>query len=112
MEITERRSGDVVILELSGRLVIGDESQVGDRIANLLDAGERKILIGMASVSVLDSSGVGVLVSAHTAAESAGTEVAFAQLTPRVGQVLKITGLTGVLGIFDSLEEGLSSFSR
>ncbi len=111
MEITERRSGDVVILELSGRLVIGDESQVRDRIANLLDAGERKILIGMAGVSVLDSSGVGVLVSSHTAAESAGAEVMFAQLSPRVGHVLEITGLIGVLGIFDSLEEVLSSFS-
>ena len=112
MNITERRSGgDVVILELSGRLVIGDDSQARERIANLLAVGERKILIGMGGVSVMDSSGVGVLVSAHNAAESAGAEVKFAQLSPRVGHVLKITRLIDVLDTFDSLEGALSSFS-
>ena len=112
MKITERRSGDVVILEFSGRLAIGDgDSQARDRIATLLAAGERKVLIGMAGVTVLDSSGVGELVAAHNAATSAGAKIRLAQLSPRVGEVLKITQLIGVLEIFDSLEEGLSSFS-
>ena len=112
MKITERRSGDVVILEFSGRLAIGDgDSQARDRIATLLAAGEHKVLIGMAGVTVLDSSGVGELVAAHNAATSAGAKIRLAQLSPRVGEVLKITQLIGVLEIFDSLEEGLSSFS-
>ena len=72
MRITERRSGDVVILEFFGRLVIGDDRQAREKIANLLAGGERKILIGMAGVSVLDSSGVGELLSAFSAAKSTG----------------------------------------
>ncbi len=112
MEITERRSGGVAILEFSGRLVIGDgDSQARERIAALLAAGERKVLIGMAGVTVLDSSGVGELVAAHNAATSAGAKIGLAQLSPRVGELLEITQLTGVLEIFDTLEEGLSSFS-
>jgi len=112
VEITERRSGDVVILEFSGRLVIGDgDSQTRKRIATLLTGGERKILIGMAGVSALDSSGVGELAAARNAATSAGAEIRLAQLSPRVGSVLKTTLLIGVFEIFDSLEEGLSSFS-
>ena len=112
MEITERRSGDVVILEFSGRLAIGDgDSQARERIAALLAAGERKVLIDMAGVTVLDSSGVGELVAAYNAATSAHAKIGFVRLSPRVGELLKITQLIGVLEIFDSLEDGLSSFS-
>lgn len=111
MEITERRSGDVVILEFSGRLSIGDGDKVArDRIATLLAAGERKLLLGMAGVSVLDSSGVGELVAALNAAKEAGAEIRLAQLTPRVGEVLKITQLIGVFEIFDDIEKGVASF--
>ena len=81
------------------------------RESALLAAGERKILIGMAGVTVLDSSGVGELVAAHNAAASVGAKIGLVQLSPRVGELLKITRLTGGLEIFDTLEEGLSSFS-
>jgi len=111
MEITERRSGDVVILEFSGRLSIGEgDKEARDRIATLLAAGERKLLLGMAGVSVLDSSGVGELVAALNAAKEAGAEIRLAQLTPRVGEVLKITQLIGVFEIFDDIEKGVASF--
>ena len=113
MKITERRSGDVVILEFGGRLTIGDgDSEARERIATLLTGGARKILIGMVGVSALDSSGVAELVAARNAATNAGAEIRLAQLSPRVGDVLKTTHLIGVFEIFDSLEEGLSSFSR
>ncbi len=70
MEITERRSGDVAILEFSGRLAIGaGVSQAKERIAALLAAGERKILLGMAGVTVLDSSGVELDTTNRLAAE-------------------------------------------
>ncbi len=112
MEITERRSGDVVILEFSGRMCIGDgDSQARERLASLRAAGERKILIGMAGISVLDSSGVGELIAARNAAESADAEIRLAELSPRVGEVLKVTQLIGVFQIFDSVDEGVSSVS-
>ena len=93
-------------------MCIGDgDSEAGERLANLLAAGERKILIGMAGVSVLDSAGVGELIAALNAAKDADGEIRLAQLAPRVGEVLKITQLDGVFQIFDSVDEGLSSFS-
>ncbi len=112
MEITERRSGDVVILEFSGRMCIGDgDVQARERLASLRAAGESKVLIGMAGVSHLDSSGVGELIAARNEAEKADAEIRLAQLAPRVGLVLKVTRLDGVFQIFDSVDEGLSSFS-
>ena len=112
MEITERRTGDVVVLEFFGRLAIGDgDSEARERIATLLTGGERKILIGMAGISSMDSSGIGELVAARIVATNAGAEIRLAQLSPRVGDVLKSTQLIGIFQIFDSLEEGLSSFS-
>ncbi len=112
MEITERRSGDVAILEFSGRLAFGvGDSQARERIAALLAAGERKVLIGLAGVTGLDSSGVSELVAAQIAATDASAELGLAQLSPQVAQVFKITHVTGVFEIFDSLEEGLLSLS-
>ena len=112
MKITEHRSGDVVILEFSGHMCIGDgDRQARERLTSLLAAGERKVLIGMAGVSVLDSSGVGELVAAHNAAKDNNAEIRLAELSPRVGEVLKVTQLIGVLKIFDTIDEGVSSFS-
>ena len=112
MQITERRSGGVVILEFSGRLVLGDgDRQAKEKITTLLAAGEREVLIGMAGVKVLDPTGVGELVAAHNAAASVGARIGLAQLSPRVSELFRIAQLIGVLEIFDSLEEGLSSFS-
>ena len=111
MEITERRSGDVAILELSGRLALGEgDRQAREGIAALLANGERKVLIGMAGVTVLDSSGVGELVRARNAAASAGAEIKLAELSPRVSRVLRITHLTDVFEIFDNLDEGVASY--
>jgi len=112
VEIAERRSGDVTILEFSGRLAFGDgDGQARERIAAILAVGERKVLIGLAGVTALDSSGVGELVAAHIAATDVSAEIGLAQLSPRVAEVLKITHVIDVFKIFDSLEEGLVFFS-
>ena len=109
MRITERRSGEVAILEFSGRPAFGiSDSQARERVAALLASGERKVLIGLAGVSGIDSSGVSKLVAAHIAATDASAELGLAQLSPRVAEVHRIAG---VFEIFDSLEEGLLSLS-
>lgn len=112
MDIKEQRSGSVVILQLAGRLSIGEgDGQLRDRLSTLITGGEKNILIGMAGVTTLDSSGVGELVAARLAAAEAGAKIKLAELSPRVGQVLKITQLIGVFEIFDSVDEGMASFS-
>ena len=112
MDIRENRSGSVVVLELAGRLSIGEgDGQLRDRLATLIAGGEKQILINMSGVSVLDSSGVGELVAARLAAAEAGAKIKLAELSPKVGDVLRITQLIGVFEIFDAVDEGTASFS-
>ncbi len=112
MEIKENRSGDVVVVEVFGRLSIGEgDSAIRDRLAMLLMAGEKKILVGMSGVTALDSSGIGELVAARQAAVENDAQIKLAQLSPKVGQVLKVTQLIGVFEIYDTLDEGLASFA-
>ena len=112
MDIRENRSGNVVVLELAGRLSIGEgDGQLRDRLATLIAGGEKEILINMSGVTVLDSSGVGELVAARLAAAEAGSKIKLAELSPKVGDVLRITQLIGVFEIFDTVGEGTASFS-
>ena len=111
MDVTESRSGEVFILEFSGRLTIGKgDIVVRDSIGKALEQGERKVLLDMAGVAALDSSGVGELVAAHNSAQELGGAVKLLRLTPRVGEVLKITQLTGLFEIFDDMDTALGSF--
>jgi anti-sigma B factor antagonist len=112
LDIRENRSGNVVVLELAGRLSIGEgDGQLRDRLATLIAGDEKQILVGMAGVTTLDSSGVGELVAARLAAAEAGAKIKLAELSPRVGDVLRITQLIGVFEIFDTLDEGKASFA-
>ena len=111
MEVRESRSGEVLILEYSGRLTIGKgDIVVRESIGNAIEQGERNILLDMSGVAVLDSSGVGELVAAHNSAQELDGAVKLLRLTPRVGEVLKITQLTGLFEIFDDRDAALASF--
>jgi len=112
MEIKQRKEGDVLVAELSGRLTIGQgDSDVGDAIRAAVSAGEKKILLDMKGVPVVDSSGVGELVAAYTSAINRGSVIKLLKLQPRVGDVLKSTRLIGVFEIFEAEAEALASFT-
>lgn len=112
MKISQRREGDVLIMELAGRMTIGEgDTQAGEAVRSAVTSGEMKILLDMRDVPVLDSSGVGELVSAYTSASNRGATIKLLKLAPRVGDVLKSTRLTGIFDIYDDEVDALESFA-
>ena len=112
MDITQRKEGDVLIVELSGRMTIGyGEAEAGDAILTVVKSGETKILLDMGDVPLVDSSFIGELISAYTAANNRGSAIKLLNLSPRVEEVMKSTMLTSVFDIFDDETVAIASFA-
>jgi anti-sigma B factor antagonist len=112
VKITKRRTGDVLVIAPEGKMAIGaDDMRVRDAIREALADGERKLLVDMKKVSMLDSSGVGELVSGYTSAVKRGGTLKLARLGPRPREALLVTHLTQIFEIFDDEAVALRSFS-
>jgi anti-sigma B factor antagonist len=106
-----RRSDDVMIVDLSGRLVLGESTDhVHDLIKHALEAGDRKFLLNMASVSYMDSSGIGELVRSCVRVTCAGGEMKLIHVQSRIANILQITKLRHVFEVFADETTALSSF--
>ena len=102
---------DVAILELDGRLTIGDGDVVlRQDVEDLLGEKRNKILINFRGVRAMDSSGVGELMRARTRAEEAGGTIKLLHIEDKVADVLQVTQLIGVFEIFEDEEAALLSF--
>lgn len=109
--ISSREVDSVTVLDLNGKIILGDESSsLREQIRSLLDAGKTKILLNLERVSFIDSSGVGTLVSSYTSAKSRGGEVKLANLTRKFRETLQVTRLLTVFEVFNSEAEGVASF--
>src|SRR5260370_2467572 len=112
LNIKERQEGDVTILDLSGKITIGEGSvQLREAVRKLLDEGRKKILLNLGDVAYVDSSGIGELVSSYTTTGNQGGHLKLLNLTKQIRDLLTITKLLTVLGTFDSEQEALASFS-
>jgi anti-anti-sigma factor len=110
MKVTERRSGDTVVFQLDGRMAVGaGEAEARRAIATALAAGETRILHDMEQVTMLDSEGVGQLLASHTSARRRGARMAMVHLSPRVGRVLEVTNLIGVLDVYEDEDAALAA---
>jgi len=110
--INEYRAGDVMILDMKGNITIGEGSVVlRGEIDRLLNEGQRKILLNLANVSYLDSSGIGELVASYTAINREGGQLKLLNLTHRIRDVLAITKLVTVFDSYDNELNALSSFN-
>ena len=108
--VKARRLDDVVILDLSGRITIGDGTVVvRDTIQKLLRNGERKVLMNLEDVDYIDSAGLGELVTAFTTVRGEGGQVKLLKLTHRIRDLLQITKLLTVFDAFESETEALKS---
>lgn len=108
---SERKSGDVAILDLSGRIVLGDGSkQLSGKIVELLGAGNKKILLNLAEVSYVDSSGLGEMVSSYSTVRDAGGKIKLLNVQPRMADLLKITHLSNLFETFSAEGEAVASF--
>ena len=108
--VKPRRLDDVVILDLSGRITMGEGTLVlRDQIQKLLGHGDRKFLLNLADVNYIDSSGLGELVTSFTTVRNQGAELKLLNLTHRVQDLLQITKLLTVFEVFNSEAEALKT---
>src|SRR5438128_9566951 len=111
MDIKERVVGGISILDLSGKIVLGEgDLQVKERIKDLLGDGQRKILLNLADVNYIDSAGLGALISSYTTVRREGGSLKLVNLTNRIKDLLAITKLITVFETFDSEPEAIASF--
>src|SRR5207245_10951081 len=100
MTISTRQAGGVTVVDISGRIVLGEESAaLRDLVCDLLSKGQKKILFNLGDVSYIDSAGLGHLVSAFTSVRKQGGELKLLNLTNKVHDVLQSTRLYTVLDI-------------
>ena len=114
MKITAstRLVGGVTIVDLSGRIVLGEGSAgLRDLLRKLVSEGIKKILLNLRNVDYIDSSGLGELVSAFTSMRSGGGELKLLNLTKRVQALLQITKVYTMFDITDDEATSLKSFS-
>ena len=112
MPVISRVTDETVIIEVSGRVTIGiGDVLVRDAIQEAVQQGHRQIVVDLAGVRALDSSGVGELVAAHKLLRSLDGRLVLTRLSSRVGGVLAATRLSGILEIEGSIEGALLSIA-
>jgi anti-sigma B factor antagonist len=111
LDVKERQAGDVTILDLRGEVRIGEGSiALRDAIRNLADTGKNKLLLNLAGVSYIDSSGIGELIANYTTVSRQGGQLKLLKLTDRVQNLLVITKLLTVFDAYEDEAEALKSF--
>jgi anti-sigma B factor antagonist len=111
LDLKERQAGDVTILDLTGEVRIGDGSiALRDSIRKLADAGKHKVLLNLAGVKYMDSSGVGELIANYTTISRQGGQLKLLNLTDRIQNLLVITKLLTVFDSYENEAEALKSF--
>jgi len=111
LTIATRRADPVVILDLSGQIRLGETNiDLHKAIHELVDGGEKKVLLNMANVTHIDSSGLGELVAGHATLEKNGGEMKLLGLNDRVTELMMITKLLTVFDVFENEEIAVNSF--
>jgi len=112
MTLTERRVGDVTLLDLAGRLVFDEgDAELRDRVNDLVAQGRLKIVVNLQDVTYMDSCGVGVLIAKYVSVRQKGGNVKLLHLTSRSHRVIDICGLEKIFEAFDSEEAAVTSFA-
>lgn len=113
MEITERTINDVTILDLEGRLTIGDGAELlRDKVTSIVFQGQKKVLLNLAKVPYIDSGGLGELVRCSVSAKKAGGAVRLMGLNGKITDLLAITKLVTVFDTFETELDALVSFNE
>jgi len=112
MTFTTREVSGVTIVDLSGKITLGEGGvTLRDEVRKLVGEGKKKIVLNLAEVNYIDSSGLGELVSAYTAVKNAGGELKLLNLTSKVRDLLVITKLVTVFDVKDDEAAAVSSFA-
>jgi anti-sigma B factor antagonist len=113
MKASTRQVDGVTVVDLSGRITLGEGSVVlRDTVRDLLGKGEKKLLLNLGDVTYIDSSGIGELVSAFTTVRNQGGELKLLNLTKKVHDLLQITKLYTVFDVKDDEAAAIGSFRK
>jgi anti-sigma B factor antagonist len=111
MKIDTRTVGDVHILDCSGKITLGEGTMaVRNTVREVLRKGGKKIVLNLADVNYIDSSGIGELVSSYTTVTNQGGQLKLLNLTKKIQELLAITKLLTVFQVFDNEKTAVSSF--
>ena len=111
LNIKERQAGDVTILDMTGKVTIGEGSvALRSAVRRLIEEGKKKILLNLSGVSYVDSSGIGELVSSFTTINREGGQLKLLNLTQKIQDLLAITKLLTVFDVYEDEPSALNSF--
>ncbi|MGB7983692.1 MAG: STAS domain-containing protein [Terracidiphilus sp.] len=111
LTIASRELDGVTVLDLSGRITLGEGSvQLRDAVRGLISKGQKRILLNLADVNYIDSSGLGELVSAFTTAKNQQADVKLLSLSKKVHDLLQLTKLYTIFDIWDDEANAIASF--
>jgi anti-sigma B factor antagonist len=112
MQIEERVVGGVTILDLSGKMTLGEGDELlREKIASLVNAGQKNLLLNLDGVPYIDSAGLGEMVRSYTTVSRQGGKLKLLNLTKRIEDLLSITKLLTVFETFESEAEAIQSYS-
>ena len=112
MQIEERAVGDVIVLDLKGKITLGEGDELlKDKVNSLVNQGHKKIILNLADVPYIDSAGLGEVVRTYTTVSRQGGSLKLLNLTKRITDLLSITKLLTVFETFDSENDAVRSFS-
>ena len=113
MNIKQNLKGDVMVLNLSGKIMGGpDHEKFQSEIKSLISSGHVDILLDMHKVNWVNSTGLGILVSAYHTLKKNGGQLKICQVSDRIDNILNVTQLKLVFETFDKLEDALASFNQ
>jgi anti-sigma B factor antagonist len=111
IQVTTRQVGDVSVVDVAGRITLGEgASALRETIRGLVAKDQKKVLLNLSEVSYIDSSGIGELVSGFTSVTNHGGQLKLLGLTKRVQDLLQITKLYTVFDIYDTEASAVRSF--
>ena len=112
LTMMEKEIGGVTILQLAGRIILGEESNaLRTKIKELLGQGRTRLVIDLAEVTYIDSAGLGTLVAGFTSARNQGADLKLANLTKRFDEQLHITKLVTVFDVYKTVQDAVKSFA-
>jgi len=112
MQIDERAVGDVTVLDLKGKITLGEGDELlKDKVNSLVNQGRKKIVLNLAQVPYIDSAGLGEVVRTFTTVSRQGGSLKLLNLTKRITDLLSITKLLTVFETYESESEAVKSFS-
>src|SRR6188508_3266665 len=111
MEIVERTVSEVTVLDLKGKMTLGEGDELlKDKINSLLSQGKKKLILNLEGVPYIDSAGLGEIVRTYTTVSRQGGSLKLLNLTKRIEDLLSITKLLTVFETYDSESEAVSSY--